>query len=131
MLAFVAAGALVAVTHRVPPAPQLDTEGPAILSGCVVAPSALSAGRDQFLLELEPGARVRISLYVPDGKQAPVLRYGQRVEFDARVRATRNFNNPGASIMSIIWRARTFTGRRRRGRLPPLKCCPAAADLGS
>ncbi len=96
VLAFVAAGALVAVTHRVPPPPQLDTEGPAILSGCVVAPSALSAGRDQFLLELEPGARVRVSLYVPDGKQAPVLRYGQRVEFDARVRATRNFNNPGA-----------------------------------
>jgi hypothetical protein len=48
MLAFVAAGALVAITHRTPPAPQLDTEGPAILSGCVVEPSALSAGRDQF-----------------------------------------------------------------------------------
>ena len=78
-----------------PPAPQLDTEGPAILSGCVVEPSALSADRDQFLLELEPGARVRVSLYVPEGKQAPVLRYGQRVEFDARVRPTRNFNNPG------------------------------------
>ena len=95
-LAFVAAGALMAVTHRKPPAPQLDTEGPAILSGCVVEPSALSAGRDQFLLELEPGARVRVNLYVPEGKQAPVLRYGQRVEFDARVRTTRNFNNPGA-----------------------------------
>jgi len=95
VLAFVASGALVAVTHRAPPAPQLDTEGPAILSGCVVEPSALSAGRDQFLLELEPGARVRVSLYVPEGKQAPRLRYGQRVEFDARVRPTRNFNNPG------------------------------------
>jgi competence protein ComEC len=96
LLAFVGAGALVAVTHPAPPAPQLDTEGPAILSGCVVEPSALSAGRDQFLLELEPGARVRVSLYVPEGKVAPVLRYGQRVEFDARVRPTRNFNNPGA-----------------------------------
>jgi competence protein ComEC len=96
LLAFVAAGALVAVTHPAPPAPQLDTEGPAILAGCVVEPSALSPGRDQFLLELEPGARVRVSLYVPEGKVAPVLRYGQRVEFDARVRPTRNFNNPGA-----------------------------------
>jgi len=95
LLAFVAAGALVAVAHPEPPAPQLDAEGPVILSGCVVAPSALSADRDQFLLELEPGARVRVSLYVPEGKPAPVLRYGQRVEFDARVRPTHNFNNPG------------------------------------
>ena len=96
LLAFVAAGALVAVAHRMPPAPQLDAEGPVILSGCVVAPSALSADRDQFLLELEPGARVRVSLYVPEGKPAPVLQYGQRVEIDARVRPTRNFHNPGA-----------------------------------
>jgi competence protein ComEC len=51
--------------------------------------------RDQFVLELEPGARVRVSLYIPEGKQPPVLRYGQRVEFDARVRPTHNFNNTG------------------------------------
>ena len=96
LLAFVAAGALVTVAHPKPPAPQLDAEGPVILSGCVVQPSALSADRDQFLLELEPGARVRVSLYIPEGQPAPVLQYGQRVEFDARVRPTRNFNNPGA-----------------------------------
>ena len=95
LLSFVGAGALVAVAHPKPPAPQLDAEGPVILSGCVVSPSALSADRDQFLLELEPGARLRVSLYIPEGQPAPVLRYGQRVELDARVRPTHNFNNPG------------------------------------
>jgi len=96
LMALVAAGALVAVAHRMPPAPQMDTEGALlILTGCVVEPSAISADRDQFVLELEPGARVRVSLFVPEGKQPPVLRYGQRVEFDARVRPTHNFNNPG------------------------------------
>jgi competence protein ComEC len=96
LLALVAAGALVAVAHRMPPAPQMDTEGALlILTGCVVEPSAISVDRDQFVLELEPGARVRVSLYVPEGKQPPVLRYGQCVEFDARVRPTHNFNNPG------------------------------------
>jgi competence protein ComEC len=74
----------------------MDTEGALlILAGCVVEPSAISVDRDQFVLELEPGARVRVSLYVPEGKQPPVLRYGQRVEFDARVRPTHNFSNPG------------------------------------
>ena len=80
-----------------PPAPQMDTKGALlILTGCVVEPSAISVDRDQFVLELEPGARVRVSLSIPEGRQPPVLRYGQRVEFDARVRPTHNFNNPGA-----------------------------------
>ncbi len=98
LLAFVAAGILVERVHRLPPRPELDTEGPAtvILSGCVVEPSAISPDRDQFTLELEPGARVRVSLYVREGEKRPVLRYGQRVELDARVRPTHNFNNPGS-----------------------------------
>lgn len=97
LLAFTASGALVDIVHRLPAAPQLDTEGPApvIIAGCVVEPSAISIDRDQFVLELEPGARVRVSLFVREGEQPPILRYGQRVELDARVRAARNFNNPG------------------------------------
>ena len=98
LVAFVATGALVETVHRLPPRPELDTEGPAtlILSGCVVEPSAISPSRDQFTLELEPGARVRVSLYVREGEQPPILRYGQRVELDGRVRPTHNFNNPGS-----------------------------------
>ena len=114
LLAFVASGALVEVTHRMPPAPQLNTDGGGLLtvSGCVVEPSAISADRDQFLLELEPGARVRVSLYVKEGGTAPVLNYGQLVELDARVRPTHNFNNPGEfdymrylARQSIYWNA--------------------------
>ncbi len=76
----------------------MDTDGreTLILSGCVVEPSAISPDRDQFTLELEPGARVRVSLYMGEGEQPPNLRYGQRVELDAKVRPTHNFNNPGS-----------------------------------
>jgi hypothetical protein len=52
LLALVAAGSLVAVAHRMPPAPQMDTKGALlILTGCVVEPSAISVDRDQFVLE--------------------------------------------------------------------------------
>ena len=95
LLAFVASGALVDVVNRPAPAPELEADGPLILSGCVVEPSAISTDRDQFTLELEPGARVRVSLYVREGQAPPVLRYGQRVELSGRVRATHNFNNSG------------------------------------
>jgi predicted membrane metal-binding protein len=98
LLAFVGAGVLVERAHRLPPRSELDTEGAAILilSGCVVEPSALSPDRDQFTLELEPGAHVRVSLYVREGESPPILNYGQRVELGARVRPTHNFNNPGS-----------------------------------
>ncbi len=98
LLALVAGGILVERAHRLPPRPELNT-GPSeisILSGCVVEPSAISPDRDQFTLELEPGARVRVSLYVREGEPPPVLHYGQRVELDAKVRPTHNFNNPGS-----------------------------------
>jgi competence protein ComEC len=98
LLALVAAGVLVETTHRLPPRPELNTDASeiSILTGCVVEPSAISPDRDQFTLELEPGARVRVSLYVREGEQPPVLRYGQRIELDAKVRPTHNFNNPGS-----------------------------------
>src|SRR5437763_96070 len=66
LFAFVAAGALVEVTHRTPPAPQLNTEGGGLLTltGCVVEQWAISADRDQFLLEVEPGAGMSVSLFV-------------------------------------------------------------------
>jgi len=98
LLALVAGGVLVEIVHRLPPRPELNTDASeiSILTGCVVEPSAISPDRDQFTLELEPGARVRISLYVREGEQPPVLRYGQRIELDAKVRPTHNFNNPGS-----------------------------------
>jgi competence protein ComEC len=67
-----------------------------ILAGCVVEPAVFSEDREQFVLELEPGARVQVSIYPKEGAQPPALRYGQRIEVDARVRTTRNFRNPGS-----------------------------------
>ena len=87
---------MVAVIRHPGRTTELEADGPMIISGCVVEPSAISADRDQFTLELEPGARMHVSLFVREGELPPVLRYGQRVEFDARVRRSHNFNNPAA-----------------------------------
>ncbi len=97
-VALLAAGAWIDVIHRPGRAPELDA-GPqetVILSGCVVQPSAFTEDRERFTLELEPGARANVSLALRDGESAPRLEYGQRIEVDAKVRKTRNFENPGA-----------------------------------
>jgi competence protein ComEC len=98
LLGFVFAGALVDLAHRPGPRPELDAEGrePVILSGCVVQPPALSGDRERFVVELDPGARVQVTAYAREGQPPPALSYGQRVEFEARVRRPRNFGNPGA-----------------------------------
>jgi len=98
LLGFVFAGALVDLAHRPGPRPELDVEGrePVILSGCVVQPPALSGDRERFVVELDPGARVQVTAYAREGQAPPALDYGQRVEFEARVRRPRNFGNPGA-----------------------------------
>jgi competence protein ComEC len=79
-------------------APQIDASWreTVLLSGCVVSPPAFYEGRDQFVVELAPNARARVSLTVREGETPPNLHYGQMVELEARVRAIRNFQNPGA-----------------------------------
>lgn len=90
-------GACLEVVHRPGEPPRIDAGAreTVVVDGCVVSPPAFSAGRDQFLVELAPKARARVSLTPRDGEMAPVLRYGQRVELEARVRPIRNFHNPG------------------------------------
>jgi competence protein ComEC len=119
LTALVFAGALCAVANRMGPAPELDVEGPApvILSGCVVEPPALFEEREQFVLELDPGARARVNLYLRPGEAPPPLRYGQRVEIVARVRRPHNFRNPGAfdyvrylARQDIYWTASVRAG---------------------
>lgn len=97
-LAILAAGILDGVLHRPGPAPELDATSQeiVILDGCIVEPSTLYENRGQFTLELDPGARARVSFNLRPGEQAPALRYGQRVEIEARVRRPRNFDNPGS-----------------------------------
>jgi competence protein ComEC len=91
-------GALDGVVHLGGRAPELDAgfQETVLLSGCVVEPPAFYEGRDQFTVELARNARARVTLTVPNGAQPPDLRYGQRVEFQARVRRVRNLQNPGA-----------------------------------
>ncbi len=119
LLGFMSAGALTDLAHRPGPRPELDAEGrdPVILSGCVVQPPALSGDRERFLVELDPGARVQVTAYAREGHPPPALRYGQRVEFEARVRRPRNYGNPGSfdyarylARRDIYWTASTSTG---------------------
>lgn len=90
-------GALLDCLHRPGTPPEIDAGAheTVILDGCVVSPSAFSEGRDQFVLELAPKARARVTLALRDGETPPDLRYGQNVELEARVRRIRNFHNPG------------------------------------
>lgn len=82
------------------PKPVIQAEAREILQveGCVVDPPVLHSPGDRtvFLLELEPGAIARVSLYLREGDAPPVIRYGERIELEARLSAIRNFRNPGA-----------------------------------
>jgi len=91
------AGQHLALVHQPGPPPELDVEGReiVILGGCVVEPPAISGERERFLLELAPQARAQVTLYTKEGESLPDLRYGQKIEVDARVRKPRNYGNPG------------------------------------
>src|SRR5579864_1820457 len=119
-------GVLSETWHRPGPPPEIDAglRETVLLEGCVVEPSAFSNDREQFTLELDQGARARVSLALEDeplaldnlrlaldnqrlalDDQRPALahdrpaqrfEYGQRVEIDARIRTPRDFHNPGS-----------------------------------
>jgi len=118
-LACCALGLAAAIWHRPGPPPVIDASASeaVIVEGCVVEPSVFSENREQFTLELAPGARGRVSLNLREGQDPPRLRYGQRVEFEARVRPPHNFGNPGAfdfenylARRQIFWTISTRTG---------------------
>lgn len=104
---FCSLGAAAATMQQPGPPPLLDAGSGEVvlLEGCVVEPPAFFEDKEQFVLELAPGARVRAQLYLKEGEAPPQLRYGQRVEVEARVRPPRNFRNPGA-FDYVAWLAR-------------------------
>jgi competence protein ComEC len=117
------AGGLLELLHRPGPPPAIEAQPREImvLSGCVVEPPAFFPDREQFILELDRNARARVTLYPKPGEAAPTLRYGQRVEFEARLRVPRNFGNPGAfdyegylARRQIYWTASVPSGARIR-----------------
>ena len=117
--AFLMAGAWLAHVHKPAAPPELTTGDleTVVLSGCIVEPGFLNHQRDQFTLELEPGARMRVSLYLKEGQEPPDLSYGQRVEFAGKTRRPRNYRNPGdfdnvafLARQSIFWTASVPAG---------------------
>src|SRR5207248_9968239 len=100
-------------------APRVDANSheTVILGGCVVDPPIFYESRDQFRVELAPKAGARVSLTIRDGETPPDLRYGQLVEFEARIRPVRNFHNPGSfdyagysARRQIFWTASVRAG---------------------
>ncbi len=133
LLVVVAAGALCEIYHRRLPPPDLflDSREPVLVRGCVVEPPVLSEDRQQFTLEVAPGARVRVSLYLRAGEAPPLLAYGQTVELEARVRRPRNFQNPG-SFDYAGWLARRnvwWLAAARRGVRPRLLPKPCGSPI--
>ncbi len=129
LLALIFVGTFADAWHRPGPRPSIDagSHETVILAGCVVEPSVLSPGRQQFTLELDPGSRARVSLPLDDDRLPQRLEYGQRVEIEARIRPPRNFNNPGSfdyagylARQQIFWTA-TMT-RGSTARLLPGSC---------
>jgi competence protein ComEC len=98
LLAIFFAGALTEAFHRPGPPPTIDAGSREImiLEGCVVEPTVFSESREQFTLEMAPGARARVSFNLDDDAVPQRLDYGQRVEIEARIRPPHNYNNPGS-----------------------------------
>jgi competence protein ComEC len=90
-------GASFSIQHRPGPPPQMDAQDGdlLLLDGCVVEPPVFSPDRGQFVLELEPGARARVTVPLQEGDHGLEFGYGRRVQFEAKVRRPRNFGNPG------------------------------------
>jgi len=115
--------------HRPGPPPTVDAGSREIvlLQGCVVEPTVFSTTREQFTLELDPGARARVSMNLDDDTSSQRLDYGQRVEIEARIRAPHNYNNPGSfdyalylAREKIFWTA--TVARHSTARVLPGRC---------
>ncbi|MFN0167999.1 MAG: ComEC/Rec2 family competence protein [Bryobacteraceae bacterium] len=98
LIAFLVSGIALSISSRPATIPTLDVPPRELvmLEGCVVEPSTLAENREQFVLERSPGARVRVSVFFKPGESPPAIRYGDRLQLDARVRPPHKFGNPGA-----------------------------------
>jgi competence protein ComEC len=124
-LALIFVGVLAEAWHRPGPPPEIDAGSReyVLVEGCVVEPSVFSEDREQFTVEIAPGARARVSLALSDdptiSKDQTVqkLTYGQRVDLEARLRSPHNYNNPGSfdyatylARQKIFWSAAMTRG---------------------
>ena len=129
-LALFCVGALSEAWHRPGASPEIDagSREVVLLDGCVVEPSVFSPEREQFTLQLAPGARARVSQIITTDDELPEpLHYGQQVEIEARIRPPHNYRNPGAfdyaaylARQKIYWTA--SMARRSKAKLLPGRC---------
>ncbi len=127
------AGAASAEWHRPLLPPQLDSEPneELLVSGCVTEPPEHGIGRERFVVSLEPGARIRISVIPRGDDPPPILHYGNLVEVETKVRKPHNFQNPGSfNFVGYLHRQNIYwTGSVRNGkkiRVQPGICGSAA-----
>ena len=95
--ALVGGGMLLDAVHRPGRAPTLDVADrtATILEGCVVGPPMTADEREQFVLQLAPGALAQVKIFRRSAAALPELHYGQRVEMVGQVRSPHNYQNPG------------------------------------
>ena len=92
-----------------PPALSVPDSAAAIFQGCVVDPALVAADREQFGIELAPGARAQVSLFAKPNEPYPALPYGTIVELQAKARRPHNYANPGAfDYVHYLARQRIF-----------------------
>lgn len=130
LLAILFVGVFAEAWHRPGPPPQIDAGSREIvlLEGCVVEPTVFSPDREQFTLELDRGARARVSLSLRDGDSPQRLDYGQRVEIEGRVRRPHNYNNPGSFDYAAYLARQKSSGPSAWSLAQRRACCRAPAD---
>ena len=64
LLAFASVGILTGVIHAPGQPPEMDAQPGEVLvlGGCIVEPPVFFENREQFVIEIDPGARARVSL---------------------------------------------------------------------
>lgn len=113
LLALMVLGIATQTFHRQERRPSIDATSAetVLLQGCVVNPPVFSQDREQFTMELAPGASARITVARTEESRLP-LEYGQMVELPARIREPHNYQNPGGfdyvhylARQNIFWTA--------------------------
>lgn len=84
------------IVHRQARPPKLNADDgeTVLLSGCVTNPPVFSPAREQFTLNLNSKAAIRLTVNLRPRDHPLSLNYGQRIEVAAKIRAPRNFQNP-------------------------------------
>lgn len=95
-LVLLLAGLTTEAEHRQTRIPKLDAEDGqlVLLEGCITNPPVFSPAREQFTVNLNSRAAIRVTVMLKRPQPPLALRYGQRAQLAAKVHVPRNFQNP-------------------------------------